>query len=148
MDSWQEWTHSGLTTRTTIAGLRANTTYEVQVRARSGEIYGSWSGSRSGTTAPANRPATGQPTVSGILRVGETLRVDLSGIMDDDGLTNVLYVYQWLWVEGSTGSVIPGAPHETYTLTVADVGKQVQVRVTFTDAGGQKRRGSVRRRRP
>ena len=133
--SWRAWGHDGPHRRTTITGLQDRWTYEVQVQARNAQGWGGWSGSGSGTTA-RNRPATGMPMVSGMLWVGEPLTVDLSGIMDADGLTNVLYAYQWRRVEGSIRSVIAGAAGESYTLTAAEVGKQIQVRVTFTDAGG------------
>ena len=45
---------------------------------------------------PENSPAAGGPTISGMPQVGETLRVDTSGIGDADGLTNASYSYQWV----------------------------------------------------
>ena len=36
-----------------------------------------------------NRPATGAPSVSGTAQVGEMLRADTSGIVDEDGLRDV-----------------------------------------------------------
>ena len=41
-----------------------------------------------------NSPATGLPTISGTVQVGETLTADTAGIAD--GLANVSYTYQWL----------------------------------------------------
>ena len=79
--------------------------------------------------AAPNRQATGQPTVDGTPRVGETLTADTSPIDDADGLTNVSFSYQWI----AGGSDIDGATNSTYTLTSSDQGKIVQVRVTFTD---------------
>ena len=80
-----------------------------------------------------NRPATGTPAISGIAQVGETLTVDTSGIADEDGLTNVMYSYQWL---SSTDTEIDGATGSTYTLQATDLGKIIKVRVTFTDDAG------------
>ena len=83
-------------------------------------------------SAAANNPATGVPTISGTVQVGEALTADNSGITDEDGLTNVTFSYQWLAddadIQGDTGS--------TYTLTDDDVGKVIKVKVTFTDNAG------------
>ena len=44
--------------------------------------------------AAANSPATGAPTISGTVRVGETLTADVSAIDDPDGLGSPGYGYQ------------------------------------------------------
>ena len=44
---------------------------------------------------PPNKPATGVPTVTGPLRVGEFVTADTSGIADEDGLTNASFGYGW-----------------------------------------------------
>ena len=77
-----------------------------------------------------NSPATGAPVITGTARVGETLTVGISGIMDEDGLS-VLgeLTYQWI----SDDSDIDGATDSTYTLVEADAGKTITVRVSFTD---------------
>ena len=80
----------------------------------------------------SNRPATGAPTISGTARVGETLRVDTSGIADADGLEKVSFGYRWL----ADHAEISGATGETYTLVEADEGKAIRVRVSFTDDAG------------
>ena len=79
--------------------------------------------------ARANRAAAGLPTISGTPQVEQRLTADTSGISDEDGLTNVSYAYQWL----AGGSAISGATGSSYTLTSAQQGKTIQVRVTFTD---------------
>ena len=79
-----------------------------------------------------NSPATGEPTITGTVQVGETLTADTSGIADADGLGNVQYEYQWL----ADDSDISGATNATYTLVAADEGKVIKVRVTFTDDEG------------
>ena len=80
----------------------------------------------------ANVAATGQPTIAGTARVGETLTASASDIADDDGLTNATFA--WQWIAGDAD--IAGATGATYTLTSAEVGKTVKVRATFTDDRG------------
>ena len=80
-----------------------------------------------------NSPATGQPTISGIPQVGETLTAYTTGIADEDGLDNVAYTYQWL---SGRDTEIQGATGDTYTLVAADEGKTMKVRVSFTDDQG------------
>ena len=80
-----------------------------------------------------NSPATGLPTIIGRLQVGETLTADVSSIADSDGLTNVSYNYQWIANDGNTDTDMAGQTDSTYTLTDADAGKAIKVRVSFTD---------------
>ena len=82
--------------------------------------------------AKPNNPATGSPTITGTVKVGETLTVNTSGIADTDGLTNVSYAYQWL----ADDTAIANATGSAYTLLPADQGKTIKVRVTFTDDAG------------
>ena len=84
----------------------------------------------------SNSPATGLPTISGTLQVGQTLTADTSGITDADGLDNVSFSYQWVRSDGTTDTDITGATGSTYTLVSADQGKTVKVRVSFTDDAG------------
>ena len=79
-----------------------------------------------------NSPATGAPTITGTVQVGETLTADTSGIADADGLSSVQYDYQWL----AGDSDIAGATGSTYTLADTDEGKAIKVRVSFTDDAG------------
>ena len=54
-----------------------------------------------GDDAPSeNNPATGAPTISGMVQVNETLTADISGIADADGLTSLLYgsLYSYQWI--------------------------------------------------
>ena len=82
--------------------------------------------------AMPNILATGTPTITGTIQVGETLKADTSGINDDNGLDNVSYAYQWL----GDDTEIQGATASSYTLTSAERGKAVKVRVSFTDDRG------------
>ena len=85
-----------------------------------------------GVAPRPNSEPTGLPAINGTPQVGKTLTADTSGISDADGLTNVSYRYQWM----AGGSDIDGATGSTYLLTSSDVGKTIQVRVTFTDDAG------------
>ena len=88
--------------------------------------------------AKPNTAATGLPTISGTAQVKQTLTADISGIADEDGLTNVSYSYQWIRSNGGTNADISGQTGLTYTLVSGDVGKTIKVRVTFTyDADNQ-----------
>ena len=86
--------------------------------------------------ARPNNPATGQPTISGTARVGETLTADTSSIADDDGLNNVSYNYQWIRNDGSSDTDIQNATGASYALVDADEGKTIKAKVSFTDDVG------------
>ncbi len=79
-----------------------------------------------------NTPATGLPTISGTVQVGEALTADITGIADADGLTGVAFTYQWL----ADDAEIAGATGLTYALADDDAGKAIRVRVSFTDDAG------------
>ena len=81
---------------------------------------------------PPNTPATGAPSITGAVQVGETLTADTAGIADDDGLDDAAFAYQWL----ADDAEINGATASTYTLADADAGKAITVRVSFTDDAG------------
>ena len=81
---------------------------------------------------PPNTPATGTPTISGTLQVGETLTAGTTGISDGDGLGNAVFAYQWM----ADDAEINGATASAYTLVDADAGQAIRVRVSFTDDGG------------
>ena len=83
-----------------------------------------------------NTEATGDPTISGDPRVGLTLTAGTTAIMDADGLSNVTYSYQWMRVDADgTSNLTPitGATTSSYTLTSAEAGKRVRIRVSFSD---------------
>ena len=84
-------------------------------------------------------PATGEPVITGTLRVGQTLGVDTNGIADPDGLPDdVSYEYQWIRVDGVSETNIPSGYRSTYTLVAADVGKKLKIRVDFWDGTGSR----------
>ena len=76
-----------------------------------------------------NSPATGAPTISGMVRVDETLTADTSDIADADGMSGAVFTYRWL----ADGADIAGATSDTYTLADDDLDKAIKVRVIFTD---------------
>ena len=80
----------------------------------------------------SNTPATGAPTITGTVRVGETLTSTTTDISDSDGLNNATFTYQWL----ADDADITDATGSTYALVAADEGKTVKVRITFTDDAG------------
>ncbi|MHB1835788.1 MAG: hypothetical protein ACYCXW_12545, partial [Solirubrobacteraceae bacterium] len=91
--------------------------------------------------APAeNRvvPAIGPsgPTISGKAQEGQTL-TELHGVWTNT-TSSTKYTYQWedCTSAGSSCTVIPGATHQTYTPTAADVGSTLVV-VETVDNGGK-----------
>ena len=85
-------------------------------------------------TPMANSPATGAPTITGTAQVGQTLTAVTTAIMDADGLTSVVYTYQWIRVATDTTEMnIARATASTYTLVEADQGTTIKVTVRFTD---------------
>ena len=68
--------------------------------------------------------------------MGKALTASASGIADADGLSNAAFAWQWIANDGTADADITGATGSTYTLTAAEEGKTVKVRVTFTDDAG------------
>ena len=87
-------------------------------------------------TDGANQPATGSPVVRGNARVGQTLTASVDAIQDEDGINDAQFACQWRINAGAASADIPGATEAAYTLTDADEGKTVRVRVSFTDDAG------------
>ena len=85
---------------------------------------------------PINSPATGSPSITGTAQVGQTLTASVSGIADEDGLTNATFAYQWIRTDGSTDTEIAGATSTTYMPVNSDKSKAVMVQVSFTDDAG------------
>ena len=80
-----------------------------------------------------NSRATGLPTISGTAQVDEALTAETSDIADADGLTSVVFGYQWIRSESGTDTDIAGESGSTYVLSDDDEGKTIRVRVSFTD---------------
>ena len=99
--------------------------------------FGCWSMrmavyAQTGQGQSSNAPATGGPGITGTVGAGETLTATTDLIEDEDGLTGATFTYQWL----VDGAEINGATDSSYTVTAADEGKPIEVRVAFTDDAG------------
>ena len=95
-----------------------------------------------GHEGPPNNSATGTPFVRDAanpadtlltVRSGMTLTVDTTGIMDDDGITMVNWMYQWAYFDGTNTTDITGATANTYLLEDKDIDNAMVVKVRFTD---------------
>ena len=83
-----------------------------------------------------NNPATGAPTITGAVRVDETLAAGTRSIADADGLDAAIFEYQWVSNDGNADTDIAGATDSTYTIVPGDRDRTVKVRVSFTDGAG------------
>ena len=83
------------------------------------------------TDASQGRPVQGLPIIRGEARVGERLTA-LAAISDPDGLSHAAFNWQWLADERA----IAGARDAVYRPGAGDVGKRLQVRLTYVDDGG------------
>ena len=82
-----------------------------------------------------NDEPTGSVSIDGTVREDETLTANVDNVTDADGLG--AFSYQWQRGDGSGGYTnIQDASGETYTLGDEDVGREVQVMVSYTDDGG------------
>ena len=140
--SQTDWNVYTTSTQHTVTGLDAGATYQVKVRTRYEGNQGSrWTDVVTGQTAappavPTNSAATGQPTITGTVEVGETLTAATSAISDDNGLSNAAFNYQWVRSTAGSHSDISGATRDTYVITSADAESKIKVRVSFTDDDG------------
>ena len=129
-----------------ISGLDPESSLWFRVRAENAHSISDWSEMlymsstsqfEEGRKArPPNRTASGAPLINGAAQVGETLRVDPTGIEDQDGLDRVHFHYQWTVNDGNADADITGATDSSYILVAADEGKTISVRVSFIDRGG------------
>ena len=87
-------------------------------------------------TEASNAAPAGLPEVSGTAEVGEALTVSVDDIADADGLETATFTYRWLADDGTVETAIAGASGESWTLTPAEAGRTVRVRVTYTDDKG------------
>ena len=95
-----------------------------------GTAEGPLTSAQTAAVVNVNDAPAGVPSITGTAQEDQVLTADTSGISDDDGLGT--FSYQWL----RNGVAITGATSGTYTLGDADVGTQVSVQVTYTDAHG------------
>ena len=98
-----------------------------------------------------NRPATGEPVISGTARVGATLTAGPGSIADEDGLTKAhageagaAFTYRWIRTAGGVEADVDGATAAAYVPVAGDLGATLKVVATFTDdAGNAERRTSA-----
>ena len=86
-------------------------------------------------TAPNKEPA-GIPVVTGTARVGQVLTATADDIADQNGLPSG---FDHQWKRYSAASVFEsdvGLNSDQYTLTSSDLGKKLQVEVSYTDLHG------------
>ena len=84
-----------------------------------------------GSIEDRDDPVEGFVAISGTIRQNEVLTANTSNLRDPDGeITN--FTYQWIRDDRE----VIGATNATYTLTQADVGLPISLRVGFTDANG------------
>ena len=106
---------------------------QAPARTRKSRIPKSGRQAKDGSDQPTlNSKAEGAPRINGILELGRTLSADITAITDADGLEEVVFLYQWL----ADDAEIPAAAQLTYTPSVADAGKAISLRVSFTDDSG------------
>ncbi len=86
---------------------------------------GSYNLSKTFPTTAGKDVLTGTPTISGTVKVGETLTAVVTTLSDSTDIT-----YQWYANE----TAISGATSNTYKLTVNEAGKTITVKVTATGA--------------
>ena len=85
-----------------------------------------------------NNPAMGAPTITGAVRVDETLAAGIRSIADADGLDAAIFEYQWVSNDGNADTDIADATDSTYTIVPGDRDRTVKVRVSFTDGAGNR----------
>ena len=86
--------------------------------------------------AADNIAATGNPSVIGTPELRGTLGAGIGNVADDNGLSNAVYNYQWVHVDGGIETNIPNAIGRIYIVGNRDLGKLIKVVVTFTDDDG------------
>ena len=91
------------------------------------------------TTARPQTPedaATGEPAISGMAALGETLTASPGTIADENGIENAVFVYRWVRVNGRNEVDIDGAGDPAYMVAAEDIGTRLKVRAEFTDDDG------------
>ena len=88
------------------------------------------------TSAEISSPATGQPTITGNPAVPATLRAEVGGIADANGLGTFSYQWQRNDMADFSGTTTPLGTSDRYQLIDADAGNYINVVVSFTDGAG------------
>jgi hypothetical protein len=100
-----------------------------------GEFQLAWNRNAPPPEPPEPPYAFDYPTITGVAREGQTLTASEGEWF---GATPISFAYSWVRCEANFGSCNPidGATARTYTLTGADVGYRLYVRVTASNVAG------------
>ena len=119
------------------------TTLWVTVKARNAAGWGRAASRRTRVVLPSRAPVvqpvppavTSYPTVSGTAREGQTLT---AGAGSWSGTQPIDFAYQWQRCNssGANCAAIAGATTTTYTLTAADIGSTLEVKVAASNTAG------------
>lgn len=89
---------------------------------------------RTVTAGFINTPPSGEITITGTMERGETISVDIGGVVEPDDI--ILDTISYQWRRDGVDIPGPGDEAEDYVLTAADVGRNITVQVTYFDEGG------------
>ncbi len=84
----------------------------------------------------ANSAPAGAPAISGTVQSGQTLAASTSALSDVNGTSTAAFTHQWQRQDASSGWTNVGSASIAYTLTAADVGMRIRVRVSYVDDDG------------
>jgi len=116
----------------TLTATDVGSTIRVTVSASNSEGQSSATSTSTAPVDPAPPVNVTVPIISGIAHEGETLTVD-TGTWT--GTPPLVYKYQWRRCDGACTS-ITGATDASYTLTAAEVGWRIRIRVYAANAAG------------
>lgn len=130
-DDGNKWSDIGGETTAILALQQDQVGKRVRLVAAYVDALGNSESVTSNITAPVgNANDVGLASFTGTPVQGQTLT---ASVVDLDGLNNVAVTYRWQQLVGSTWSNISGATGPSWTLQAAQVGRQVRLRVTYTD---------------
>ena len=137
-------TAAGVTTTVTVPALSQDAVLEftLTVTGRTGENNAITQSATDTVVVrlAENTTAMGNPGITGVPQVGQTLEATAGDIGDDDDLPTTTfpdgYGFQWVRVDASDNETDVGSDSHTYTPVAADVGNTLKVAVTFTDRAG------------
>ncbi|WP_222425314.1 hypothetical protein, partial [Planktothrix tepida] len=142
---WQESSDNGVTwtdisgaTNNTFALSQTQVGKKVQVKVSYTDLLGTAETVNSSPTAVVtnvNDLPTGNVTITGTATQNQILTAT-NTLADADGLGTLNYQWQESSDNGVTWTNISGATNNTFTLSQAQVGKKVQVKVSYTDLLG------------
>ena len=129
---------------TPAAGDSGTFTLEVKATDQSGAS--ATSNAFSVSVVSDNHPPTGNVVLSGTAMQNQTLTAS-NTLADADGMGTLAYQWQSS-ADGSAWSIIAGATASSFTLSEAQVGRQVRVTASYTDGHGTPNRLPAQRQHP